>query len=113
MAHDDHVHFHGKDVIDGIQQGLSFGGGGTGGGKIDGVGGEAFFRQFERDACPGGVLVEEVDDGDVAEGWNFFDGTLQDFFELVAVSKISWISSGWRSLMPRRCFVLSCIRTRN
>jgi hypothetical protein len=31
----------------------------------------------------------------------------------VAVSKISWMSDGRRPLMPRRCFVLSCIKKRN
>jgi len=29
------------------------------------------------------------------------------------VSKIIWMSEGWRSLMPSRCLVLSCIRGRS
>ena len=53
MPHDDHIHFHGQDIVYGIEQGLALCGGRPGSREVDGIGGKAFFGQLEGDAGPG------------------------------------------------------------
>src|SRR5690606_30150027 len=78
---DDHVGAEGGDVFGGVAQGLALGGRGAGAVERNDVGREALGRHLEGHAGAGAGLEEEVDDGLAAQGGDFFDAALQDFFE--------------------------------
>src|SRR2546426_6508869 len=48
---------------------------------VDSIGGETFFREFERDTRTRGRFEEQIDDGLAAERRDLLDGPLGDFLE--------------------------------
>src|SRR5690606_15582179 len=66
VAYDDHVNFHGQDVIDGVEQCFAFLDRAVGRRKIDNVSRQALLSQLEGKPCPRRVLKKDVGYGDVA-----------------------------------------------
>ena len=83
MAHYDHVHLHGQDIIDGIQKCFPFLDGGRRGGKVNHVGRQALFSQFEGDPGACGILKKQVGDRHIAQGRHFFDRPVNDILKIV------------------------------
>src|SRR5690606_23146956 len=83
MTHYHHIYLHRQDVVNGVDQGLSFFNRAVSRGKVDNVGGEPFFSELKREPGSCGVLKKYVGDGDVSERRYFFDGTVDHFFEVV------------------------------
>ena len=73
MAHHKHVHMHGLDVADGVEQTLALRCGRRGNVYIQHVSRQALRRQFKCVARPGAIFKKQVDDGFAAQQWHLFD----------------------------------------
>src|SRR4029077_1110852 len=81
MADDHHVDPHRLEVPGGVDQGLALLYRAAARGHVDGICGEAFLREFERDTRTRGRFEEQIDDGLAAERRDLLDGPLGDFLE--------------------------------
>src|SRR5213594_969301 len=81
MADDHHIDPHRFEVSGGVDQGLALLHRAAACRHVDGVGGEALFRELERDAGARGGFEEQVDYGLAAERRDFLDRPLGDFLE--------------------------------
>lgn len=81
VADDDVVGPHGLEGLYGLADGFAFGDGGVADVEVCDVCGEAFCGDFEGGVGAGGGLVEEGEDGFSFEGWDFFYGAGEEFFE--------------------------------
>src|SRR5206468_441131 len=81
VADDDHVDPHRFKVPRGVDEGLALLHRAAARRHVDGVGGETFFREFERDTGPRGGFKEQVDDRLAAERRDLLDGPLGHLFE--------------------------------
>jgi hypothetical protein len=84
MSHNDHVHLHGQDIIDGIEEGFALTYTGGGRGKVDYVRAEAFLSQLERDAGTGTALKEKIGNRNIAQAGDLFYWAVDDLLEIVS-----------------------------
>ncbi len=82
VAHHDHVHFHRQNVVDRVEQRFTLGDGASRSRKVHNIRRKALFGEFEGKAGAGGVLEENVGDGNVAQGGDFLDRAIDDFLKL-------------------------------
>ncbi|EIM75124.1 hypothetical protein A3SI_14174 [Nitritalea halalkaliphila LW7] len=82
VPHDHHIHFHGQNIIYGIDERFSFFYGAIARGKIQNICRESFFRQLKTELGTGGVLKKDICDGDIAQGRDFFNGPIDDLLKV-------------------------------
>jgi hypothetical protein len=80
----DRVGAHGLQCQRRVLEALALGHAGALGGEVDDVGTEPLGRRLERDAGPGGVLEEQVDDGPAPQCGQLLDRALRDRQQLVS-----------------------------
>ncbi len=78
MAYYEHIRTHGREIIDGIEQGLTFGLRRGADIQIHGIGGEAFGCDLEGGAGPCRGLEKQIEDRLAAQQGDFFHFALTD-----------------------------------
>ena len=83
MAHHHHIHFHGEDVVHRVEQGFALAHAAAARGEIHRICAQTAFGQFKRNPGAGAAFKKQVSHRDIAQRRHFFDGPVDDFFEII------------------------------